>query len=55
MPRALYALLFMLSFTPFHFGCGSDEPMTPATDADPVEELDPASEAEAINEASKDT
>lgn len=55
MPRALYTLLIMLSFTPFHFGCGSDEPMTPETDADPVEELDPASEAEAINEASKDT
>ncbi|QDV19921.1 hypothetical protein Pan153_45900 [Gimesia panareensis] len=55
MPRYLYSILLVLCLTPIQFGCGSDAPMTPETDADPVEELDPASEADAVNNAKKDT
>lgn len=55
MPRYLYSILFTLCLTPFQFGCGSSEPMTPETNADPVEELDPASEAEAVNDARQDS
>ncbi|WP_417395103.1 hypothetical protein [Gimesia chilikensis] len=55
MPRFLLSLMFVLLLAPFHFGCGGgDEPLHPATDADPVEELDPASEAEAVKEARQD-
>lgn len=55
MPRFLLSLMFVFLLTPFHFGCGGgDEPLHPATDADPVEELDPASEAEAVKEARQD-
>ena len=48
-------MLLLLSLVSMHLGCGSNEPMTPETNADPVEELDPASEAEAVNEARRDT
>lgn len=49
MPRFLLSLMFVLLLAPFHFGCGGgDEPLHPATDPDPVEELDPASEADSL-------
>ncbi len=55
MPRTLKIMLLLLSLVPIHRGCGNNEPMTPETNADPVEELDPASEAEVVNEARRDT
>jgi hypothetical protein len=55
MTRYFCSILFVLCLTPFLFGCGSEEPMTPETDTNPVEELDPASEAEAVNNAKQDT
>ncbi|WP_417395106.1 hypothetical protein [Gimesia chilikensis] len=53
MTRILRSLLFLICLTPFQFGCGSGAPMTPETEADPVEELDPSVEAEAQKKAMK--
>lgn len=47
MSRLLRSLLLVTCLTPFQFGCGDSAPMTPETEADPVQELDPATEAEA--------
>lgn len=41
------SLLLLACMTPFQFGCGESAPMTPETKEDPVEELDPATEAAA--------
>lgn len=41
--------------TPFQFGCGGEEaPMTPESEEDPVEQLDPATEAAAQKKAMKE-
>lgn len=44
------SLLLITCMAPFQFGCGEEAPMTPPTE-EPVEELDPAVEAEAQKKA----
>lgn len=58
MHRFLLYMLLVTLMTPFHFGCGgggeNDVPVvTKEETVDPVEELDPASEAESVKEAKK--
>ena len=40
--------------TPFQFGCGEEAPMTPESKEDPVEQLDPATEAAVQKKAMKE-
>ena len=47
MTRFLSSILLVTCMTPFQFGCGGEGAMTPETADAPVEELDPATEAEA--------
>lgn len=50
MNRFFYSLLLITCVSSFQLGCSEEAPLTPQTD-DPVEELDPAVEAEAQKEA----
>ena len=45
MNRFLRSLLLITCMTPFQFGCGEEAHITTETE-DPMEELDPATEAE---------
>lgn len=53
MSRLIYSILFLICLAPIQFGCGEEAPMTPDTDADPAEEIDPASEGEAMKDLGK--
>jgi hypothetical protein len=53
MTRFLRSILLATCMTPFQFGCGDEAPMTPDSDDDPVQQLDPAVEAEAQKKALK--
>ncbi|QDT44392.1 hypothetical protein Pan241w_45010 [Gimesia alba] len=50
MNSFIRSLLLTACLAPFQFGCGEEAPLTPPTE-EPVEELDPAVEAEAQKEA----
>lgn len=54
MTRFLRSILLVTCMTPFQFGCGEEGAMTPETADAPVEELDPATEAEAQKKALKE-
>ncbi len=53
MTRFFCSILLVTCMTPFQFGCGDSAPLTPETESNPVEELDPATEAEAQKKALK--
>lgn len=54
MTRFLHSILLLICMTPFQFGCGEEAPMTPESKEDPVEQLDPATEAAAQKKAMKE-
>ncbi|QDU07844.1 hypothetical protein [Gimesia aquarii] len=55
MTRFLHSILLVACIIPFQFGCGGEEaPMTPESAEDPVEQLDPATEAAAQKKAMKE-
>lgn len=47
MSKFIQSLLLLICLIPFQLGCGEAEPLQPASD-EPVEELDPESEAESL-------
>ncbi|MCH9654086.1 MAG: hypothetical protein K0U86_23375 [Planctomycetes bacterium] len=56
MHRFLLSILLVTFMTPFHLGCGGGDDVPIVTEeetVDPVEELDPATEAAAVKEAQK--